>query len=324
MSTSIEEIPLDKIKPPKFTLRDLDPAKVNELAQSVREHGVLQPLTVRPSQDGFQLVFGLHRLEACKKLCLKTVPCCVKAVGDADAFLLALTENLQRNEYIDPVREAEGFRTLLQTGMTEKEIGERIGRSQQYVSGRLQLLTLEYGILHQISKRIIPAEHGLELSKVQDSCKRRTLAELSRKDRDGSLNLQQLREASKKTLEELAVDPKVEWIIIHIDPAWGIWRLKLQVAQVEKGHLDLKARVDAQSSELDEFYPLNSRVTTLEGHGTWKRDHCTHNSGGVCQYWQWQRPPLDWSIVQDGDKWKVRVSDSPEYCATCPEYAKKQ
>jgi len=208
--------------------------------------------------------------------------------------------------------------------MTQEEIGQRIGRSQQYVSSRLQLLNLENDTLSLISQRIIPAEHGLELSKIQDPRKRHVLATLSRKDRDGSLNLQQLREAAKKTLEELAVDSYVEWLIIREDPAWGVWRLKTRVVQVEKEHLVSKQEVTAREQGLArKLDKLDDRTSLISAPGPWKRDQCTHNSG-VCQSWYWSSKVASWNMVQDGDRWRLKVSEHPEHCAACPTFTKKQ
>jgi len=322
--TALLEVPIERIKPPKFSLRASDNSKVDELAQSIKTQGLLQPITVTPITDGFEIIFGQHRFEACKKLGLKTVSCQVKTATDTEACLMAEAENLQRNEYVDPTKEAYGFSLLLRAGMTQEEIGQRIGRSQQYVSSRLQLLGLELDTLHLISERIISPEHGLELSKIQDPRKRRVLATLSRKDRDGSLNLHQLREAAKKTLEELAVDSYVEWLIVREDPAWGVWRLNSRVWKLEKQHNGLKAEVqtgnEVSTRRVDN---LGNSVSLLANPGFWKRDHCAHNSGGVCQKWSWTKPIANWVMVQVGGTWRLNVSEHPEYCATCPNYAKK-
>lgn len=325
--SSVQEIPIDRIKMPKFSLRPLDQTKVNELVQSIRNQGLLQPITVRPVADGFELVFGLHRLEAYKKLAIdgpETIAAYVRSVNDTDAFLMAEIENLQRNEYVDALKEGEGFSFLLKEGMTEKEIGEKISRTQQYVSSRLQLLTLDSDTRFLISFRLIPPEHGLELSKVQDVRKRKALATLCRKDRDGCLNLQQLREAAKKPLEELAVDPQVELLLLKLDPAWGIKRLESRLAKVESEQTSLRQEIDAEdvglTPRVDHFEDMTS---TLVVHGVWKCDHCTHNSRGVCQWWQFSRQITKWNMVQDGDKWRLRVSEHPEYCATCPAYERK-
>ena len=91
------EIEVDRIRPGEFSLRDLDDAVVEGLARSIEGVGLLQPVVVRPLGDGYELVFGLHRLEACRRLGWKKIPARVKEVSDEEAFLLNMVENLQRN-----------------------------------------------------------------------------------------------------------------------------------------------------------------------------------------------------------------------------------
>jgi len=137
MAQTVSEVPVDKVKPNGFALRDLDQAAVKELAESIRANGLLQPIMVKPTGDGYELVFGLHRLEACRRLGWKKIPALVKHISSEEAFLTGLTENLQRNIRINPVAEARGYRHLMAKGWTPHEIAQRIGKSDSYVYDRL-------------------------------------------------------------------------------------------------------------------------------------------------------------------------------------------
>jgi len=201
--------------------------------QSIKAQGLLQPIMVRPlSEDSWELIFGNHRLEACKRLGWKTIPCRVCEMDDSKAFMTAEVENLQKNNFIDPVQEAKGFKMLREKGLTESEIGKGIGKTQQYVSSRSGLLRLEPEIQALITSRLVSAEHGYELSKIEDPKKRTILAELSRKDREDSLNLNELREMAKLTIEELSKDARVDTILLQ-NPAERIRRIEARVIKLE-------------------------------------------------------------------------------------------
>ena len=105
-------------------------------------------------------------------------------MDDAKDFMTAEVENLQKNNFMDPVQEARGFQMLREKGLTESEIGKSIGKTQQYVSARSGLLRLEPEIQTMIISRLVPAEHGYELSKIEDSKNRTIPAELSRRDKE--------------------------------------------------------------------------------------------------------------------------------------------
>jgi ParB family chromosome partitioning protein len=298
-SEEIQDIPIDSIRPSKFSLRPTDEKVVEELMQSIQAQGLLQPIMVRPVGDNsWELVFGNHRLEACRRLGWKAIPCSVCEMDDAKAFMTVEVENLQKNSFIDPIQEAKGFEMLKREGHSESKIGKGIGKTQQYVSARSGLLRLEPEIQALITSRLVSAEHGYELSKVEDPKKRAILAELSRKDREDSLNLNQLREMAKLTIEELSKDARVDTILLQ-DPVEHIRRIEARVMKLE------------------------NEQTHLACNGTWKRDHCNHYDGDICKEWQCNQKVDDWELKQDGDKWRFLVSSHPEHCATCSIYKEK-
>lgn len=136
----IEDIEVDRIILGRCCLRDLDENVVEGLAKSISEAGLLQPVVVRPLGDGYELVFGLHRLEACKRLGWRNIPSIVKYVSEEEAFSMKVVENLQRNIHINPIAEARGYKALIKRGWTMVEIAKKIGKSCSYVSDRLRVL----------------------------------------------------------------------------------------------------------------------------------------------------------------------------------------
>jgi len=135
-----EELPLECIRTTNDALRDLDARVVTELAKSIQQSGLLQPILVRPDHSWYEVVFGHHRLEACKRLGWQTIPALIKTMSDGESFLTRLVENLHRNVEINPIAEANGYIRLIDRGWTINKIAERIGKSDSYVSDRIGLI----------------------------------------------------------------------------------------------------------------------------------------------------------------------------------------
>lgn len=169
----IVEIEVDRIRAGKFCLRDLDDMVVGDIANSIKEAGLLQPITVRPISDGYELVFGLHRLQACKQLGWKRIPAIIKKASSEEAFTMHVIENLQRNTHINPIAEAQGYKLLISRGWTMVQIAEKIGKSCSYVSDRLRVLDkLHPRVRRKLSfprgKTRITISHAEHLSLIED------------------------------------------------------------------------------------------------------------------------------------------------------------
>jgi ParB family transcriptional regulator, chromosome partitioning protein len=137
---------------------------VEELAASIRQVGLLQPLVVRPTGDTLELVCGQRRLMACKLLRWNSVSCLIRQVSEKDAFEIALVENIQRRS-IDPIEEALAFKTYVeQAGWGGvKELAFRIGKSPEYVSHRVSLLRLPQDVLEDVREGKIAVSAAYEL-----------------------------------------------------------------------------------------------------------------------------------------------------------------
>jgi ParB family chromosome partitioning protein len=140
----MRDVPVDAIRPnPRQPRTHFDEADLDDLAQSVREHGVLQPVLVSQQTDGtFQLITGERRWRAVKRAGLATVPAMVKEVTPQASLELALVENIQRRD-LNPLEEAAAFRALLdEHGLTQEQLGQRIGKSRVAITNTLRLLNL--------------------------------------------------------------------------------------------------------------------------------------------------------------------------------------
>lgn len=170
---SIEEINTNSAI--KLKLMDIEPNReqprkvfdeeqLAELSQSIAEHGVIQPLLVRPMPEGgYQLVAGERRWRASRMAGLTEVPVVIRELSDEQAMAMALIENLQRED-LNPVEEARGFQALMKKiGLTQEEAAQRVGKSRPAVSNSLRLLNLPESVLEMVSIGQLSAGHARAL-----------------------------------------------------------------------------------------------------------------------------------------------------------------
>ena len=154
----LDSLPIHLVEPNGFNPRSsFDEVALAELAESIRQHGILEPLVVRFRKSelepslviGYDLIAGERRLRAAKLAGLSTVPVRVVDVDDRTAHELALVENLVRED-LDPIETAEGYRRLAELGVKQAEIGRRVGRSQPLVANTMRLLQLPADVVERI------------------------------------------------------------------------------------------------------------------------------------------------------------------------------
>ena len=164
-----ERLPLHIIKPAQVQTRiyaslSQQQESIDELSGSIKKHGLLQPIIVRPINQGFEIVAGHRRFQACKILRWKTIPAMVKDVSDKDAFEIQLVENIQRKT-LDPIEEAQAFKLYVRDygwgGITY--LAETIMKSEQYVSSRIQLLKLPQNVIDKVKSGELKVSHAFEL-----------------------------------------------------------------------------------------------------------------------------------------------------------------
>jgi ParB family transcriptional regulator, chromosome partitioning protein len=164
---SVRQIALDQLEPNPFQPRStIEPAALDELAQSIRVRGILQPLLVRPhpaDPDRFQIIAGERRWRAAGAAGLHEVPALVRETADTDAAAVALVENLQRQD-LNAVDEAEGYDRLIgQFGLTQEAVGQAVGKSRSHITNTLRLLHLPPAVKEALRSGIISAGHARAL-----------------------------------------------------------------------------------------------------------------------------------------------------------------
>ncbi|MFC1660505.1 ParB/RepB/Spo0J family partition protein [Gemmatimonadota bacterium] len=176
----VRKLPVGKIRPNPFQpRRDFPAEELDELARSIRENGLLQPLVVRPTplaEEDWELVAGERRLRAVSHLGWEEVPAMVRAVDDQTLLVLALVENLQR-EALGALEEAEGYRVLSESfGLTQGEIAQAVGKNRSTVANTLRLLQLPPSIRQLLESGKLDAGHARALLTLQDPLKAGRLA----------------------------------------------------------------------------------------------------------------------------------------------------
>ena len=153
---NVAEIRLSKYQPRQA----VSPQKLAELIASIREKGVIQPVLVRPKDDGYELIAGERRLRAVKKLGFTQLPAIIKDVKDAEALQLALIENIQREE-LNPIEEAQAYHRLIADfGYTQEKIAQMVGKDASSISNTLRLLKLPQEIQDALYKGLISMGHA--------------------------------------------------------------------------------------------------------------------------------------------------------------------
>ena len=178
LSNRVVYIGVDDIKPNTNQPRKyFDETKIDELASSILEHGIIEHLIVRPKGSGFEIVAGERRYRAARKAGLKAVPCIIREFSDEETMLIAIVENMQRED-LNPIEEAEGLNSMIKTyGLTQEQVSKSVGKSRPYISNSLRLLNLSSDIQDLIIDGKISAGHARALLSVKDEKKRRRLAE---------------------------------------------------------------------------------------------------------------------------------------------------
>lgn len=197
----IVEIPIDTIKPnPYQPRRYFEPGALDELASSIIEYGVLQPINVRRIGGGYELIAGERRLRACKLIGLQTVPAIINSMKDDDSALVALLENLQRED-LGFMEEAQAYEHLIEEhGMTQEVLANKIGKKQSTVANKLRILKLSPAVKKIIKENNLTERHARALLKLHDE---ELQLHLLKKVCERNLNVSQTEKEIDQTIESI-------------------------------------------------------------------------------------------------------------------------
>ena len=204
----LKKLPLHKIEPnPDQPRRDFDPEELEELAESIRTHGVIQPLTVREMPNGYyQIIAGERRWRASRLAGLEEIPAVIIEADDKKAMELALIENLQRSD-LNPVEEANGYDSLIREyGLTQEEAAARVGKSRPAVANALRLLSLCEGVLDKVRSGELTAGHARAILQLKSEKKQ---LEAAQKISALGLSVRQAEMLCKNMTRELEKQPPI-------------------------------------------------------------------------------------------------------------------
>lgn len=193
---NVTEINIDDIRSNPYQPRKtFDIESLNELAKSIREYGVVQPIIVKKSIKGYELVAGERRTKAAKIAGLKKIPAIIKDFDDQEMMEIALVENIQRED-LNPIDEATSISNIIKLrGYTQEEFANKFGKSRTYVTNILGLLKLPDEVKKLVEKRSLSMSHARVLSKIEDDDK---VIDLAKKVITDSLSVHDLEKMSQE------------------------------------------------------------------------------------------------------------------------------
>ncbi|MFG6118670.1 MULTISPECIES: ParB/RepB/Spo0J family partition protein [Thalassobacillus] len=203
---SVKQIPVKQCRPNPYQPRkSFHPKAIQELKESIEAHGILQPLIVRKSIKGYEIVVGERRYRAADAAGLEAVPAVVRELTDEQMMELALLENLQRED-LSPVEEAQAYKQLIhELGITQETLAKRLGKSRSHIANLVRLLTLPEPIINWINEGKLSMGHGRALLGLKDKDKLLPVAEKIQKEymnvRQVELLITQLNDQTQKKKE---------------------------------------------------------------------------------------------------------------------------
>jgi len=206
----IDEIQLAQIKPNPFQPRRLfDEEKINELAQSIKEHGVFQPIILKKVKQGYIIVSGERRYRAAQIVGLKTIPSIIRQYEESKIAEIALAENLQR-ENLTPIEEAEAYKVVMNSlKLTQADLAKKIGKSRSHVTNTLGLLNLPDEVQQMLLTNHISMGHARALSKLENV---NQIIKLANQIVEKQLSVRQIEELTKVEIKtnqiKRIIDPK--------------------------------------------------------------------------------------------------------------------
>ena len=193
---NVVEIDIDDIRSNPYQPRKIfDTESLNELAKSIAEYGIVQPIIVKKSIKGYELVAGERRTKAAKIAGLKKIPAIIKEFNDQEMMEIALIENIQRED-LNPIEEATSISNIIKLrGYTQEEFATKFGKSRTYVTNILGLLKLPDEVKKMVEKKSISASHARVLSKIEDDDK---VINLAKKIITDNLSVHELEKISQE------------------------------------------------------------------------------------------------------------------------------
>ncbi len=253
----IKRIAISQIVPNRFQPRTIFVEdKIDELAQTIRTHGMIQPIVVRECEDGkFEIIAGERRWRAAQKLGWTDIPAIIKNLNDTETASVALIENLQREE-LTPIEEAVAYARLLELhNLTQEALAQRLGKGQSTIANKLRLLKLPQEVQEALLQRQITERHARALIVLKDYNKQlKLLEEIIQKQ----LNVKQTEDRVAKMLEESDDEkrPKPKRKSLSKDMRIAVNTIRQSLTMVA----DSGVAIDSEEEEFEDYYQITIRI----------------------------------------------------------------
>ena len=260
--TSIQEIPVGELDPnPDQPRQSFDQESIGQLADSIRDQGVLQPLLVVPASGGrYRIIAGERRYRASRLAGLETVPCIVKDIDVIRQMEIALIENLQRED-LNPMEAARGIQALMkQCGYTQEKVSTRLGKSRPAVANLLRLLSLPEEVTEMVRDGLISAGHARVLAGIRDPEEQIRLAHRAA---DEGMSVRRLEQLASAVKEKPAKKRRPAPMPAELGELQEKIRLKTGLKSALTGSIT-KGRIVLQYSSRDELERLNELLDQIQ------------------------------------------------------------
>lgn len=250
----VKQVPVDSIRPNRFQPRTVfDDERMEELSQTIKTHGIIQPVVVRKNGPVYELIAGERRWRAAKKLGLASIPAIVRELNDTQAASVALIENLQR-EGLTAIEEAAAYQQLLELhGLTQESLAQRLGKAQSTIANKLRLLNLPQEVQDSLLNRQITERHARAmLSLPTTELQLKVLNEVIEKQ----LNVKQTETRIEQLLNKAEPKPKPRKVSFSKDVRLAVNTIRQSLDMIHKTGLT----VLTEEKDCDEYYQFVIRV----------------------------------------------------------------
>ena len=241
------QVPVDKIQPSRYQPRlKFDEEKLEELKESIQQNGLIQPLTVRPMDDHYELIAGERRYRACRKAGFTTIPCYVLTPTDDQAAQMALIENVQRQD-LSAIEEAKSYLQIMkQAHLSQEQVAKKIGKSQSAIANKIRLLNLPDDIQEGVIEGKITERHARALLSAPEDKQKAIYKEIVKK----GLNVRET-ESYIETLnrpKKVHARQKTKGFSKNIQI--GINTINQSIKMIEKLGIEVKTETEEADSEV--------------------------------------------------------------------------
>jgi len=251
----IQEIPIANIIPNRYQPRTVfDAARIDELALTIRTHGLIQPIVIRKyEEDKYEIIAGERRFRAATKLGWEKVPAIIKNLNDTETASVALIENLQREE-LTAIEEAVAYQKLIELhNLTQEALAQRLGKGQSTIANKLRLLKLPEEIKRALLEKNITERHARALIPLKnEELQLKVLQEIVEKQ----LNVKQAEERIAKLLEEVKPKRKAKQKAVSRDMRIAMNTIRQSLQMVTNSGL----KVNSEEEEFDEYYQITIKI----------------------------------------------------------------